>query len=151
MVCGNDGVPKPKTKWFFMRHRFEEVVRMNSSGRVFTVKNLTSQDWRFFYCNVSNIHRTTRSRMARLDVLEFTPGKLRITVSLKLARCAFASFPVNASNCTDDHYAPSLQVDYAGLQTFFREITATQSVELSEVSGRNRVQDTCEATALVCL
>ena len=63
--------------------------------------------------------------MARLDVLEFTPGEPRITVSLKLARCAFASFPVNTSNCTDDHYTPSLQVDYAGLQTFFREITAT--------------------------
>ena len=38
MACGNDGVPKPKTKWFLMRRRFEKVVRMNSSGRVFTVK-----------------------------------------------------------------------------------------------------------------
>ena len=38
MACGNDGVPKPKTKWFLMGRRFEKVVRMNSSGRVFTVK-----------------------------------------------------------------------------------------------------------------
>lgn len=123
MVCNSDGVPKPTTEWFFIS-RTEEVVRMNSSGRILTKENLTSQDSGFYYCNVSNIHGTTTSRMARLDVLGFTPGKPRIAVSLKFARCAFDSFPDNASNCTNDHYTSPLQLNYTGFHTFFREITA---------------------------
>ena len=123
MVCNSDGVPKPTTEWFFMS-RMEKVVRINSSGRILTKKNLTSQDSGFYYCNVSNIHGTTTSRMARLDVLGFTPGKPRIAVSLKFVRCAFDFFPDNASNCTTDHYTPPLQLNYAGFHTFFIEITA---------------------------
>ena len=122
-ICNSYEVPKPTTECFFMS-RMDEVIRMNSFGRILTKKNLSSQDSGFYYCNVSNIHGTTTSRIARLDVLGFTPGKPRIAVSLKFARCAFDSFPDNASNCTTDHYKPLLQLNYASFNTFFIEITA---------------------------
>lgn len=123
MTCSSDGVPRPTTEWFF-KPRSGKVVRLNSSNRMLIKKNLTSQDSGFYYCNVSNIHGTITSRMARLDVLEFTAGRPRIVVNLKFARCAIADFPDNDSNCTDHHYTSALQLDYAGVHNFFTEITA---------------------------
>ena len=136
MICNSDGVPKPTTEWFF-KSRMDKVIRMNSLGRILTKKNLSSQDSGFYYCNVSNIHGTTTSRMARLNVLRFTPGKPRIAVSLKFARCAFDSFPYNASNCTTHHYTPPLQLNYTGFQTFFREITGKMRWAWKQIERRD--------------
>ena len=123
MVCISDGIPRPTTEWFFMPS-IGKVVRLNSSDQLLLKKNLTSQDSGFYYCNVSNIRGTIRSRMARLDVLAFSPGKPRITVFLKFSRCAFDNSPGNSSNCTDGNYMPVLQLDYASVHSFFSEITA---------------------------
>ena len=98
-----------------------EVVPLNISGPIMTKKNLTSKDSGFYYCNVSNIHKTVKSRTARLDVLGFTPGTPRVEVSLTFARC-IPDLPENVSNCTDETRTSALHLDYAGLNYTLREI-----------------------------
>ena len=123
MVCNSIGVPQPFAEWFFtpMNGHVGEVVPLNISGPIMTKKNLTSKDSGFYYCNVSNIHKTVKSRTARLDVLGFTPGTPRVEVSLTFARC-IPDLPENMSNCTDETPTSSLHLDYAGLNYTFREI-----------------------------
>ena len=132
MICSGDGEPKPTIEWFFMS-RTGTIVKVHSSDRLLTKKNLTSQDSGFYYCNVSNIRGSTRSRMARLDVLGFIPGLPRIAVFLKFARCAFDNFPYNTSNCTNHHYTRALQLDYGGVRSFFREITGKMRWEWKQI------------------
>jgi len=123
MVCNSIGVPQPFAEWFFtpMNGQVGEVAPLNISGPIMTKKNLTSKDSGFYYCNVSNIHKTVKSRTARLDVLGFTPGTPRVEVSLTFARC-IPDVPENVSNCTDETRTSALHLDYAGLNYTLREI-----------------------------
>ena len=123
MVCNSIGVPQPFAEWFFtpMNGHVGEVVPLNISGPIMTKRNLTSKDSGFYYCNVSNIYKTLKSRTARLDVLGFTPGTPRVEVSLTFARC-IPHMPENVSNCTDKTRTSSLHLDYAGLNYTFRDI-----------------------------
>jgi len=98
-----------------------EVVPLNISGPIMTKKTVTSKDSGFYYCDVSNKHKTLKSRAARLDVLGFTPGTPRAEVSLTFARC-IPDLPENVSNCTDETRTSALHLDYAGLNYTVREI-----------------------------
>lgn len=124
LVCISTGVPESRTEWFFMptNKHTEKVVRLNFSEPLLIKRNLTPEDSGFYYCNVSNIHGTVKSRKARLEVLAFVPGIPRVMVSLKFARCVPEDLPQSLSNCTEDRHTPTLQLDHAGLNQSFRGI-----------------------------
>ena len=124
LACISTGVPESRTEWFFIptnRHS-EEVVRLNVSEPLLIKRNLTSEDSGFYYCNVSNIHGTVKSKKARLEVLAFAPGIPRVMVSLKFARCVPEDLPESSSNCTEDRQTPTLQLDHGVLNQSFRGI-----------------------------
>lgn len=94
MVCNSTGVPRPLTEWFFIPMKGEnyQVVRLNTTTPVLRMSNLTTAKAGFYFCNVSNLHGTVQSRVARLDVLRFLPGIPRIVLSMKLTQCKFSRF-----------------------------------------------------------
>lgn len=124
LACISTGVPESRTEWFFMPTNMhsEEVVRLNVSEPLLIKRNLTSEDSGFYYCNVSNIHGTVKSKKARLEVLAFAPGIPRVTVSLKFARCVPEDLLESSSNCTEDSHTPTLQLDHGALNQSFRGI-----------------------------
>ena len=124
LACISTGVPESRTEWFFIptNKHFEEVVRLNVSEPLLIKRNLTSEDSGFYYCNVSNIHGSVKSRKARLEVLAFVPGIPRVMVSLKFARCVPEDLPERLSNCTEDRHKPTLPLDHGGLNQSFRGI-----------------------------
>ena len=124
LACISTGIPESRTEWFFMpsNKHFEEVVRLNVSEPFLIKRNLTSGDSGFYYCNVSNIHGTVKSKKARLDVLAFAPGIPRVMVSLKFARCVPEDLPESSSDCTADRQTPTLQLDQGGMNQSFRGI-----------------------------
>ena len=124
LACISTGVPESRTEWFFMpsNKRTEELVRLNVSEPLLIKRNLTSEDSGFYYCNVSNIHGTVKSRRARLEVLAFVPGIPRVMVSFKFARCVPGDLPESSSNCTEDRQTPTLQLDHGVLNQSFRGI-----------------------------
>ena len=124
LACISTGVPESSTEWFFIptnRHT-EEVVRLNFSEPLLIKRNVTSEDSGSYYCNVSNIHGTVKSRMARLEVLAFLPGIPRVMVTLSFARCVPEDPSQSLLNCTEDNHKPPLQLDHAGLNQSFRGI-----------------------------
>ena len=99
MVCNSTGVPQPLTEWFFIpiaiKGKNQDAVRLDTTGPVLQMRNMTTTNSGFYYCNVSNFHGAVQSRMARLDVLRFFPGVPRIALSLKLKQCMSVSSPKN--------------------------------------------------------
>ena len=86
---------------------------MNTTKTVLEMHNLKSENAGFYYCNVSNLHGTVQSRMAKLDVLSFSAGVPRIAVKLGLKWCPRDGFPENEGLPQNKSSKPSQQLDLA--------------------------------------
>ena len=126
MVCNSTGVPRPTTEWFFipMRGMSQDVVRINVTGPVLKMGNLTTENDGFYFCNVSNLHGAVQSRIARLDVSRFIPGVPRIAVIFKLKQCPSTPSSGDSSShfCTGSEIEKSLQNDTMAHQHIFQKI-----------------------------
>ncbi|CAH3038875.1 unnamed protein product [Pocillopora meandrina] len=126
MVCNSTGVPRPTTEWFFipMRGMSQDVVRINVTGPVLKMGNLTTENDGFYFCNVSNLRGAVQSRIARLDVSRFIPGVPRIAVIFKLKQCPSTPSTGDSSShfCTGSEIEKSLQNDTMAHQHIFQKI-----------------------------
>ena len=140
MVCNSTGVPRPLTEWFFIPMKGEnyQVVRLNTTTPVLRMSNLTTAKAGFYFCNVSNLHGTVQSRVARLDVLRFLPGIPRIVLSMKLTQCKFSRFAgKNTSNCKDDSSRKSQQVDRAAFEYISRKILGHMNCSVEKIGSKH--------------
>ena len=126
MVCSSTGVPRPSTEWFFipMKGMGQDAVRLNVTGPVLKMGNLTVENAGFYYCNVSNLHGAAQSRIARLNVLRFIPGVPRIAVIFKLKQCPSTSSSGDSisHSCTGSEIEKSLQNDTMAHQHIVQKI-----------------------------
>ena len=119
MICNSTGVPRPLTEWFFIPIKAEkhEVVHVNITTPYLRLSSLKIENSGFYYCNVSNLHGTVQSRMARVDVLRFFSGVPRMAVRLNLKQCMSAASPENnISYCEDKTSIKSQQLDLAAFE-----------------------------------
>ena len=118
MICNSTGIPRPLTEWFFIPMNAEnhKVVPVNTAAPVLRISKLTTANAGFYFCNVSNLHGTVQSRMARLDVLRFVPSVPRIAVSLKLKQCM--SPPSQGHNRSHCRVNASRQSNQVGSMAF---------------------------------
>lgn len=140
MVCNSTGVPRPLTEWFFIPMKGEnyQVVRLNTTTPVLRMSNLTTAKAGFYFCNVSNLHGTVQSRVARLDVIRFLPGIPRIVLSMKLTQCKFSRFAgKHTSNCKDDSSGKSQQVDWAAFEYISRKILGHMNCSVEKVGSKH--------------
>ena len=140
MVCNSTGVPHPLTEWFFIPMKAEnyQVVRLNTTTPVLQMNNLTTAKAGFYFCNVSNLHGTVQSRVARLDVLRFLPGIPRIVVSMKLTQCKLSTFAgKNTSSCKDDSSRKSQQVDWAAFEYISRKILERTNWSVERIGSKH--------------
>ena len=127
MVCNSTGVPRPTTKWFFipMKGMSQDAVRLNLTGPVLKMGNLTTENAGFYYCHVSNLHGAVQSRIARVDVLRFIPGVPRIAVIFKLRQCPSTPSSEDGSShsCAGCEIEKSLQNDTMVHQHFLHKVS----------------------------
>ncbi len=139
-VCNSTGIPRPETEWFFisMKGQKHEAVRLNTTARVLRISNLTTANAGFYYCNVSNLHGTVQSRIAKLDVARFVSGVPRIAVSLKLKQCISAASPGhNSSHCNANTSQKSQQIDSAAFEYFTRKMLERLNWSLDKVNSKH--------------
>lgn len=140
MVCNSTGVPRPLTEWFFIPMKAEnyQVIRLNTTGSVLRMSNLTTAKAGFYFCNVSNLHGAVQSRVARLDVSRFVPGVPRIVVSLKLKQSKFTRSPgKNTSHFKDDSSRKSQQVDWAAFEYFSRKMLERMNWPVEKIGSKH--------------
>ena len=137
MVCSSTGVPTPSTVWFFipMKGMNQDAVRLNMTGPVLEIENLTTDNAGFYYCSVSNLHGAVQSRIARLDVLRFIPGVPSISLSLKLNQCFSTPSVVHSSphNCNDNTKGKFQQIDTMAYQNIIQKMLEQMSWPVKKI------------------
>lgn len=138
--CKSVGVPRPLTEWFFipMKAEKQEVVHINTTGRILRLTNLTTANAGFYFCNVSNLHGEVQSRLARLDVSRFASGIPRIAVSLKLKQCISTSSPGNnRPRCNESPSRKAQHVDSAVFEYIAREMLERLSWSVDRIENKH--------------
>ena len=137
MVCNSTGVPTPSTVWFFipMKGMNQNAIRLNMTGPVLEIGNLTTDNAGFYYCSVSNLHGAVQSRIARLDVLRFIPGVPSISLSLKLKQCFSTPSMVKSSphNCNDNTKRKFQQIDMMAYQNITQKMLEQMSWPMKKI------------------
>lgn len=140
MDCKGSGVPRPITEWFFipMKSEKQEAVRINTTGRILQLANLTTANTGFYFCNVFNLHGKVQSRLARLDVSRFLSGVPRMAVSLKLKQCMSTTSPgYNRPHCKEGPPGKSQDVDSAVFEYIAREMLERLSWPVERIESKH--------------
>ena len=140
MDCKSSGVPRPITEWFFipMKSEKQEAVRINTTGRILQLANLTTANTGFYFCNVFNLHGKVQSRMARLDVSRFLLGVPRMAVSLKLKQCvSTTSLGYSRPHCKESPSGKSQHVDSAVFEYIIREMLERISWPVERIGSKH--------------
>lgn len=140
MNCKGSGIPRPLTEWFFIPMNVEkqEAVRMNTTGRILQLANLTTANAGFYFCKVFNLHGKVQSRLARLDVSRFLSGVPRIAVSLRLKQCISTASPGNnRPHCKESPSGKAQDVDSAVFEYITREMLERLSWPVERIESKH--------------
>ena len=140
MESKGSGVPRPLTEWFFipMKAEKQEAVRINTTGRILQLANLTTANTGFYFCNVFNLHGKVQGRLARLDVSRFISGVPRMAVNLKLKQCIFTASPGNnRSHCEESPLRKAQHVDSAVFEYITREMLERLSWPVERIESKH--------------